>query len=316
MGINSAVARFSYVLARARESRDWFTGIRLYDKAVGKRNGLESHHIFPKAVLRKAGFDSNEDRKVINELANRAFLTQKANRSIAARSPADYLPEVEENQPGALRAQSVPMDRSLWSSDDYPDFLSARRHLLAQAMNEFIASWSPEELDEPQDEAAVRRRIEADESATLEFKASLRWDLKESKVNKALEQVVIKTLAGFLNSQAGGALLIGVSDERKVLGLEMDYDSLKKKNRDGFELHLRQLVGRDLGESVAPFLTVTFHELDGRDVCQVTVEPSDHPVYVTEGQQSSLYLRTGNATRALPLSEAVKFVQSRWGKST
>ena len=38
--IQSAYATFSYVLARAREARDWFSGIRLYDKAAGKSNGL------------------------------------------------------------------------------------------------------------------------------------------------------------------------------------------------------------------------------------------------------------------------------------
>ena len=61
------------------------------------------------------------------------------------------------------------------------------------------------------------------------------------------------------------------------------------------------------------FLTVTFHELDGKDICQVTIEPSDHPVYVTEGQGSVFYLRVGNATRPLPVNEAVRYVQTRWG---
>ncbi len=68
-GAGTPLAKFSYVLARAREARDWFTGIRLYDKAVGRKNGLESHHIVPKAVLRKEGYDGTEDKKVINELA-------------------------------------------------------------------------------------------------------------------------------------------------------------------------------------------------------------------------------------------------------
>src|SRR5262249_27639103 len=134
--VSTAFAKFSYVLARSREARDWFSGIRLYDKAVGKSNGLESHHIFPKAVLRGAGYEASNDKQVINELGNRAFLTQKANRKISSTQPAEYLPEVEDNQPGALRAQCVPMDRSLWTADRYPEFLAARRQLLAHAMNE------------------------------------------------------------------------------------------------------------------------------------------------------------------------------------
>ena len=205
------------------------------------------------------------------------------------------------------------MDRSLWEPERYLDFLAARRHLLAQAMNEFIASWNPGEPTEEVDEAAIRRRIATGESETWEFKSSLRWDRKEARVNKDLERVVIKTLAGFLNAKKGGTLLLGVADSGGLTGLGDDYASLPKKDRDGFELHLHQLVARDLGESISPFLILTFHELEGHDVCQVAIEPSDHPVYVPEGQSSAFYLRVGNATRALPVNEAVRYVQSRWG---
>jgi len=312
-GIASAVAKFSYIVARAREARDWFTGIRLYDKAVGKRNGLESHHIFPKAVLRKMGFQPSEHRKRINELANRAFLTKQANRQIRSNSPDKYLPEVEANQPGALKAQCVPMDRELWNPERYLEFLAARRALLAKAMNEYIASLLPAPEEEPTDELAVRSRIAAGESETLEFKSSLRWDFAAGGVNKKLEQVVIKAIAGFLNSRKGGTVLIGVDDRGEVVGLEHDYRTLKKGDRDGFGLHLANLINDHLGESVNVFLTVTFHELDGRDVCQVTVEPSDHPVYVRDGDTSVFYLRTGNATSPLPVDQAVKYIQHRWG---
>jgi hypothetical protein len=311
--VQTAYAKFSYVLARSHEARDWFSGIRLYDKAVGRSNGLESHHIFAKAVLRDAGFQSDEDRRVINELANRAYLTQKANRKISSTPPDEYLPDVESNQPGALRAQCIPMDRSLWEPERYVDFLGARRQLLAQAMNEYLASWIPREGTEELDETAVRKRIAAGENDTLEFKSSLRWDRKEGRVNKDLERVVLKTVAGLLNAKKGGALFLGVADSREVLGLADDYASLPKKDRDGFELHLRQLFSRDLGDSVSVFLTLTFHELDGNDICQVTIEPSDHPVYVTEGQASAFYLRVGNATRPLPVNEAIRYVQTRWG---
>jgi magnesium-transporting ATPase (P-type) len=49
----------------------------------------------------------------------------------------------------------------------------------------------------------VRALAEAGEGAAVEFKASLRWDVQERRVNKALERVVAKTVAGFLNGRAG-----------------------------------------------------------------------------------------------------------------
>ncbi len=80
----------------------------------------------------------------------------------------------------------------------------------------------------------LRGLIARGESATLEFKSSFRWDLRENKLNRALEAVVLKTLAGYMNGN-GGTLLIGVADDGSVTGLEQDYKTLKKPDRDGFE---------------------------------------------------------------------------------
>jgi hypothetical protein len=71
-------------------------------------------------------------------MANLAFLSQKANRRILARKPADYLAEIAEQAPGRLEAQFIPMDPALWELDRYEDFIAARRKLLAKAMNEVL----------------------------------------------------------------------------------------------------------------------------------------------------------------------------------
>ena len=215
-------------------------------------------------------------------------------------------------QPGSLHAQSVPLNRELWNPERFFDFLAARRRLLAEAINTFIADWIPDAPDKT-DEQGVRSLMAKGESDTVEFKSSLRWDLRDERVNKALEGVVIKTLVGFLNAK-GGTLLIGVDDTGAAVGISADYGTLKKQDRDGFELHLQQIVTRDLGEAAsASFLAVNFHEIDGKDICQVTIEPSDHPIYVDSQKQAVFYLRSGNATRPLPVDEAVKYVQHRWG---
>ena len=51
--------------------------------------------------------------------------------------------------------------------------------------------------------------IANDEDFTVEFKSTARWDIREGKPNKAMEDAVVKTIAGFLNTD-GGTLLIGV----------------------------------------------------------------------------------------------------------
>ena len=308
--INSAVARLSRIVARHRDARDWFTGLRIYDPVMGRSLGDERHRIFSKRVLEKAGFS---DTTRINAVANRALLGQAAPKQHRLESPAEYLPEVEKHHPGALRTQSVPMDRSLWQPERFLDFLTARRHLLAETMNDFIAGWLPEPEADP--EQHVRTLIDSGESEKLEFKSSLRWDRRQELVNKKLESVVVKTLAGFLNAE-GGTLLIGVDDARVPVGLAADYATLRKHDCDGFELHLQEILVRDLGESASSsFLTINFHEIDGQDICQITVEPSDHPIYVEYQREAIFYLRVGNGTRALPVNEAVQYIGKRWGKT-
>lgn len=303
--------KFSYVVARSKGAKDWFTGLTLYRQAVGKSNGLESHHIFPKGVLTKAGFSLSEHKSLINQVANRAFLTQKANRKIAATPPVGYLPDVQSSQPGALQAQSVPMNQELWKVDHYHEFVESRCRLLAAAMNEFLDGLVPENVAKKDLGLQIPEMIKRGESASLEFKSSLRWDYDQGARNKALERATVKTVAGFANAK-GGDLLIGVNDAGNVLGLAPDFESLPKSNRDGFELHLVQVLGGALGESVLAFVTITFHEVEGKDVCQVAVESCDHPVYLDENGDSAFYVRMGNQTKALPIDEAVRYIGSNW----
>jgi predicted HTH transcriptional regulator len=150
----------------------------------------------------------------------------------------------------------------------------------------------------------------------MEFKSSLRWDINERKPNKALERAVIKTTAGFLNRR-GGTLLIGVNDAGAAVGLAEDYATLSRPDRDGFERHLFQVLSSALGGHIRRFLTVTFADANGHDVCALSVRPSNGPVYLQDGSEARLYVRTGNATTPLTLSDAVNYVGTRWpGRTT
>jgi Putative DNA-binding domain/Eco57I restriction-modification methylase len=151
------------------------------------------------------------------------------------------------------------------------------------------------------------------ESATLEFKSTVRWDLRENKKNPELEKVILKTIAAFLNSE-GGTLLTGVADDGTILGLQLDYQTFQKNNRDGYELFLTDfLLKNNFGHDCAPFIQITFHELEGKDICRVVVKPSPRPIYVKDGQEEYLFIRANNSTRKLNLKEAVNYCKTRWG---
>ena len=124
-----------YMLTRVGDARDWGDGIALKADLLGRMSKLEIHHIFPRAQLYQSGYRRPE----VNAVANFCFLTKSTNLSIGAEAPEIYLPEVEKKYPGALASQWVPPDRELWRVDRYPEFLEARRTLLAEATNGFLA---------------------------------------------------------------------------------------------------------------------------------------------------------------------------------
>jgi hypothetical protein len=160
----------------------------------------------------------------------------------------------------------------------------------------------------------VAQLIALGESAALEFKSTARWDLRENKKSPELEHVILKTVAAFLNSD-GGTLLIGVADNGAILGLAPDVQTLgRKKDLDGYELWLLgDLLLGSFGKEHSPSIRVTFHEVEGKDVCRVTLARSPRPVYIKEGNDEVLYIRSGNSTRRLNARETVAYCSERWG---
>lgn len=153
--------------------------------------------------------------------------------------------------------------------------------------------------------------IGAGESDSLEFKSSFRWDIKEGRTNRALETAILKSLAGFLNGR-GGTLLIGVADDGEILGLEQDYQLLKKRDRDGFEQALITAVAHHLGGDLAPYLQLIFHRVHGKEICRVIVDPAPRPVFLEQSGAPKLYLRSAATTRELNVREAIDYQTARW----
>jgi hypothetical protein len=148
------------------------------------------------------------------------------------------------------------------------------------------------------------------ETEFVEFKSSLRYDYRQVITDKNLEHVILKSLAGFLNAN-GGTLIIGVDDYGEILGLENDYWTLKKKNKDGFQQRLITLISNAFGKDICPWVHIDFHQIEGYEICSILIEPSSRPVYFNENNRTIFFLRTGNVTNPLTTSETVKYLQSK-----
>ncbi len=153
--------------------------------------------------------------------------------------------------------------------------------------------------------------VKSGEGQKLEFKSSLRWDLRLSAVNKELAKAVAKTVAGFMNAH-GGILLIGVSDGGDVLGIGPDIASLPKKSIDGFELHIRDILRNFLGVGIGIDISLEFTEQDGKKVAKLHCPRSERPVYFQDGERREFYVREGNRTLPYDVRSAHEYISTRF----
>jgi len=158
-------------------------------------------------------------------------------------------------------------------------------------------------------ENEIEEMLHSGEHERLEFKNSLRWDVKRDQVNKELEKAIMKTVAAFLNSD-GGHVLIGVGDKGQPTGLEKDFASLPKHDADGFENHFNNLFNQMIGPKFRRLVKLTFDKIEDKTVCLASVEPSQQPVYLKNGENEDFYIRTGNASTSLKMSEVAAYLVS------
>lgn len=174
--------------------------------------------------------------------------------------------------------------------------------------DDYLASYG---LDEPKRIATeLETLIARGESELLEFKVAACWNSHRQIKDAKMVDNIVETVAGFMNSLMGGVILIGVADDGQVIGLADDYRvaDVKKQDRDGYELFLRNALNDKLGGDSVLFYEIRFFQIHSDEVCRVKVKPASKPVYF----RGSFYVRNGNQTRRLTTQEAVEYMRDRW----
>lgn len=204
---------------------------------------------------------------------------------------------------GSIRIENPAAgDRLVLADISYPD---AQLKIIEKAKNS-DGVWGEGRID-------VAALLGADEHERLEFKSSLRIDRRQGGVNRDVERAAMKTIAAFLNSK-GGNLVLGVGDGHEIVGLAADYESLPRKDSDGFENHFTQIFNRAIGPENRNLVRLHFQSVDGREVCLVRVAKSSRPVYMKTDDNEYFYVRTGNVTTPLKLSEVEAYSRLRFSR--
>lgn len=204
------------------------------------------------------------------------------------------------------------------------------------------------------------KKIREDEGEKLEFKATLRTPLppkkeidnlhelkdkvkmaQNDKEKKGLEKAIrdkedeligtiakrrilhsaLKTIAGFANTQ-GGHLLIGVTDNKEIFGLDKDYLSFEKakdQNRDGFGKYFDAMLKDYFGDSFSSsLLSKEFLKFPEGDILIIKVKPSAEEIFMLKDERGdsseAIYVRNLSSTYELDGIEMAKFIRDKYRK--
>jgi len=130
----SGLFKTMFMVFREDAAKDWHTRLAIAFDHSGSQHKLQFHHIYPKAFL-----DKRYETKLVNDIANLAFISGGTNRRISAKDPAVYFEEIIEKQgKELLEKQCVPLSKELRNVDAYMNFIEERRELISDRLNKFI----------------------------------------------------------------------------------------------------------------------------------------------------------------------------------
>jgi serine/threonine protein kinase len=164
--------------------------------------------------------------------------------------------------------------------------------------------------------ADIERYLATDESATLEFKSSLRTPIgpprpedkrTPKELSRILEGEIIETIAAFHNTD-GGTLIVGVADDRHVIGIEIDYPSTQG-TRDGWRLTFDNLVSRDLGIDAMNNIDLQLEPLHDHTIAVIRCTAREEPTWVGD----DLFVRRAASTMKLSTRQALAWSWQKWG---
>lgn len=156
-------------------------------------------------------------------------------------------------------------------------------------------------------------------------------------IERSIEYSVLKTLVGFLNSEEGGRLVIGIHErgtDINVIGIEYD----DYKDEDAYSRALSLMIDRDIGSLTNPtpssifstaYIDITFEDFRGSRVCVCGVKPykwpeNGSPAYLSRNykkataaeREPKFFVRKPASTEELNQLQLAAFMAERKANST
>lgn len=182
------------------------------------------------------------------------------------------------------------------------------------------------------DDRVVRRRVSDNplqltiaelargESESLEFKESLVLDVKKYLIGgQPLRQCYsssvlnssLKTIAAYLNSE-GGVLLVGVSDQGRVVGISREFPIIPgaaKYDFDEWELYFRSMIEKNFynGRSLSASVRIARVDHSEGTLARIVVGARRELCVLRTDDGDKLFIRAGNRTLSVGLAEIDRY---------
>lgn len=161
-----------------------------------------------------------------------------------------------------------------------------------------------ERTDSPEE---ILKLIKKGENEKLEFKSTLRTNLHTNEHDKKVENSVLKTLVAFLNSE-GGILLIGISDDGEIIGIERD----NFENNDRFNRHFTNLIKERIGNEFLPFMNFELIQIEDKNILEINCAVSNKPVFLKYDSVEEFYIRVGASSLQIIGSKLIEYIKNKF----
>lgn len=154
------------------------------------------------------------------------------------------------------------------------------------------------------EEDQILSLIRKGENKHIEFKETFSKNIRTNQKDKEIEKSSLKNIVGYLNAD-GGTLLIGVSDDGQIAGVESDFFN----SADNYKLNFKNALKTKIGSEFYSLIDFDLYSVDGKLVLKIDCKPSSDPCFY---DQIEFYVRTNPATDKLEGKKQVDYIKTRF----
>jgi hypothetical protein len=246
----------------------------------------------------KLFYKSELGRLILNSLSTGSFIPHINKSDIAESLVA--LPNIPEQE--LLVHTNNKLEELQKTIDDLQLELSLNPKNTNVILEKFDSIQGPLKSLSQEDE--ILSLIRKGEGKKIEFKQTFSKNIRTNKKDKEIEKSSLKNIVGFLNAE-GGTLLIGVSDEGNVTGIEDDFF----RTNDKYLLHFKNLINTKIGSEFYPLIDFDIFTVLNKRILKVDCKASTEPCFYEE---TEFYVRTNPATDRLEGRRQMEYIKSRF----